>query len=246
MIAEAFAYAILVALLVGLGAASTERVLAEIKRPRRLAWLGAYLVALAFPLLSMLLAADAPAPLAARLDVTSREATPPTPRSTGIRCCSRYGRQLRRCCCSSIRLRSCASRSSPGAGRARRAKRRRSWSPMTSGPRCSESSVRASCCRAGSWMRRLRFAAPSWPTSSSTSPLATRRSSWRLSSSRFCCRGTCRCGGSRGGCARPSRSTATRASCAEASIRRTTPTCCSPSANVVRHHRTSPQRSSSP
>jgi hypothetical protein len=77
MIAEAFAYAILVALLVGLGAASTERVLAEIKRPRRLAWLGAYLVALTFPLLSMLLAADAPTPLAARLEVVSREAPAP-------------------------------------------------------------------------------------------------------------------------------------------------------------------------
>jgi bla regulator protein BlaR1 len=74
MIAEAFAYAILVALLVGVGAASTEQVLAEIKRPRRLAWLGAYLAALAFPLLSMLLAADGPAPLAARLDVVPREA----------------------------------------------------------------------------------------------------------------------------------------------------------------------------
>jgi beta-lactamase regulating signal transducer with metallopeptidase domain len=74
MIAEAFAYASLVSLLVGLGAASTERVLAEIKRPRRLAWVAAYLVALAFPLLSMLLVADAPAPLGARLDVTSREA----------------------------------------------------------------------------------------------------------------------------------------------------------------------------
>jgi bla regulator protein blaR1 len=74
MIAEAFAYATLVALLVGLGAASTERMLAEIKRPRRFAWLGAYLVALAFPLLSMLLVADAPEPFAARLDVTSREA----------------------------------------------------------------------------------------------------------------------------------------------------------------------------
>jgi hypothetical protein len=64
MIAAIFGYAIAVTLLVGLAAASVERVLAELGRPRRFAWLGALAVTLAFPPLSWLLAADAPAPLA--------------------------------------------------------------------------------------------------------------------------------------------------------------------------------------
>lgn len=60
MIAEAFAYAIAVTLLVGLAAASVERVLAELGRPRRVAWLGAYAVALVLPPVA-LLTVDAPA-----------------------------------------------------------------------------------------------------------------------------------------------------------------------------------------
>jgi hypothetical protein len=61
MIAEAFAYAIAVTLLIGLAAVSVEEFLAELGRPRRFAWLGAYAVAVVFPLVSLLLAPDAPA-----------------------------------------------------------------------------------------------------------------------------------------------------------------------------------------
>jgi bla regulator protein blaR1 len=44
--------------LIGLAAVSVERVLAELRRPRRFAWLGAFAVALAFPPLSWLLAPE--------------------------------------------------------------------------------------------------------------------------------------------------------------------------------------------
>ena len=61
MIAEGFVYAIAVTLLIGLAALSVEHVLAEIGRPRRYAWLGAYGASLTFPPLSLLLAAGTPA-----------------------------------------------------------------------------------------------------------------------------------------------------------------------------------------
>jgi bla regulator protein BlaR1 len=57
MIFEAFAYAIAVTFLVGLAAVSVEQLFAELGRPRRLAWLGGYAVAVVFPLVSMLGAA---------------------------------------------------------------------------------------------------------------------------------------------------------------------------------------------
>jgi hypothetical protein len=60
MIAEAFVYVIAVTLLFGLAALSVEQFLAEIGRPRRYAWLGAYAVALLFPPLSLLMAVRAP------------------------------------------------------------------------------------------------------------------------------------------------------------------------------------------
>ena len=56
MIAEAFVYVIAVTLLIGLAALSVEQFLAEIRRPRRYAWLAAYCAALLFPPLSLLLA----------------------------------------------------------------------------------------------------------------------------------------------------------------------------------------------
>jgi len=61
MIAEAFVYVIAVTLLIGLAALSVEQFLAEIRRPRRYAWFGAYAGALIFPPLSLLLAAGTPA-----------------------------------------------------------------------------------------------------------------------------------------------------------------------------------------
>jgi hypothetical protein len=64
MIAEAFVYVIAVTLLIGLAALSLERFFAELDRPRRLAWLGAYAIAVVFPLASLLLA-GAPATEAA-------------------------------------------------------------------------------------------------------------------------------------------------------------------------------------
>lgn len=60
MIAEIFTYALIVTLLAGLAATCVERLLAEMQRPRRFAWLGGYAVALALPLLSPLWAASAP------------------------------------------------------------------------------------------------------------------------------------------------------------------------------------------
>jgi bla regulator protein BlaR1 len=60
MIAEAFAYVIAVTLLIGLAGVCAERFLAELGRPRRLAWLGAYGAAAVFPLVSLLLADAAP------------------------------------------------------------------------------------------------------------------------------------------------------------------------------------------
>ena len=68
MIAEAFVYAIVVTALIGAAAASAESALAALGRPRRLAWLAAYAVAVVFPL-AALLAADAPATDAAAHDV---------------------------------------------------------------------------------------------------------------------------------------------------------------------------------
>jgi len=61
MIAEAFAYVIGVTLLFGLAALSVERLLAEIGRPRRAAWLVAYAAALTFPPAALLLATGTPA-----------------------------------------------------------------------------------------------------------------------------------------------------------------------------------------
>lgn len=74
MIAEIFGYAIVVTLLVGLAAASLEQLLAELNRPRRFAWLGAFAAALTFPPLVWLLAPAAPAPVA----VTPAEPYPST------------------------------------------------------------------------------------------------------------------------------------------------------------------------
>jgi bla regulator protein BlaR1 len=61
MIAEIFGYAIVVATLVGLAAASVEVLLAELRRPRRFAWLGAFVVAVALPPVASLLAPASPA-----------------------------------------------------------------------------------------------------------------------------------------------------------------------------------------
>jgi BlaR1 peptidase M56 len=61
MIAEVFVYVIAVTLLIGLAALSVEQFLAEIRRPRRYAWLAAYAAALLFPPLSLLLAGSTPA-----------------------------------------------------------------------------------------------------------------------------------------------------------------------------------------
>lgn len=58
MIAEIFAYSTLVALLIGLAATGAERLLGELKLPRRLAWLGAYAAALLLPTLSLLWRAE--------------------------------------------------------------------------------------------------------------------------------------------------------------------------------------------
>jgi hypothetical protein len=66
MIAQIFGYAILVALLVGIAAASVEQLLVELRRPRRFAWLGAFAVALASPPLLWLLAPEPQLPVAAR------------------------------------------------------------------------------------------------------------------------------------------------------------------------------------
>lgn len=74
MIAAALAYATAVALLVGLAAASGERVLAELGVPRRFAWLGAYALALALPALSLLLAAEPAASLATRAAASAEPA----------------------------------------------------------------------------------------------------------------------------------------------------------------------------
>lgn len=64
MIADIFAYAMLIALLLGLAAAGVERSLAELGLPRRFAWLGAYAVALAFPAAALWLAAGTAPPAA--------------------------------------------------------------------------------------------------------------------------------------------------------------------------------------
>ena len=61
MIAEAFVYAIVVTLLIGVAALSVEQVFADVGRPRRYAWLGAYAAALVFPPSSLLLASGPPA-----------------------------------------------------------------------------------------------------------------------------------------------------------------------------------------
>jgi hypothetical protein len=75
MIAEAFAYAIAVTLLIGLAAACVERFLAELGHPRRLAWLGAYAVAIVFPVVSSLLAD--PPPMEAALASSASSAAAP-------------------------------------------------------------------------------------------------------------------------------------------------------------------------
>jgi hypothetical protein len=64
MIIEIFTYAVSVASFAGLAALCVERLLAEMRCPRRLAWLGAYVVALALPLLSPLWATSGPPPAA--------------------------------------------------------------------------------------------------------------------------------------------------------------------------------------
>jgi bla regulator protein BlaR1 len=69
VIAEVFAYTILVALLAGLAAAGVERSLAELGLPRRFAWLGAYAGALAFPAAALWLAAGAPSPTGASFTI---------------------------------------------------------------------------------------------------------------------------------------------------------------------------------
>jgi hypothetical protein len=74
MIGEALAYAVVVALLVGLAAASVEQLLAELGLPRRFAWFGAYAAALVFPLLAMLLAEGAPAPIVVGTGAASGQA----------------------------------------------------------------------------------------------------------------------------------------------------------------------------
>jgi hypothetical protein len=66
MIAEIFGYAIVVAALIGLAAASVELLLAELERPRRFAWLGAFAVALASPPSFWLLAPEPQLPVAVR------------------------------------------------------------------------------------------------------------------------------------------------------------------------------------
>ena len=58
---EIFGYVILVALLVGLAAASVERLLAEVHAPRRFAWLGAFAAALTAPPVFWLLTDATPA-----------------------------------------------------------------------------------------------------------------------------------------------------------------------------------------
>lgn len=58
MIAEIFAYSTLVALLIGIAAAGAERLLGELKLPRRLAWIGAYAAALLLPTMSLLWRAE--------------------------------------------------------------------------------------------------------------------------------------------------------------------------------------------
>jgi bla regulator protein BlaR1 len=58
MIAEIFAYSTLVALLIGLAAIGVERLLGELRLPRRLAWLGAFVSALLLPTLSLLWRAE--------------------------------------------------------------------------------------------------------------------------------------------------------------------------------------------
>jgi beta-lactamase regulating signal transducer with metallopeptidase domain len=77
MIAGAFAYAIAVTLLIGLAAASIERFLAELGRPRRLAWLAAYVVAVVFPLVSLLLAEAPPTEVALASSAASAAAPAP-------------------------------------------------------------------------------------------------------------------------------------------------------------------------
>ena len=62
--ADIFAYAIVIALLVGFAAVGVERSLAELGLPRRVAWLGAYAVALAFPAAALWLAASTAPPAA--------------------------------------------------------------------------------------------------------------------------------------------------------------------------------------
>jgi bla regulator protein BlaR1 len=77
VIADIFAYAVLISLLLGLAAASVERSLAEFGLPRRFAWLGAYAVAVAFPATALWLAAGTVPPAADSFLVEyAREITP--------------------------------------------------------------------------------------------------------------------------------------------------------------------------
>ena len=85
MIAEAFAYVIGVTLLFGLAALSVERLLAEIGRPRRAAWLVAYAAALTFPPAALLLATGTPA-VETVITTSAAAVTIPPRRSIGT-CC---------------------------------------------------------------------------------------------------------------------------------------------------------------
>jgi beta-lactamase regulating signal transducer with metallopeptidase domain len=60
MIAGAIVYAALMALLFAGAAACSERLLAELGRPRRLAWLASFAASVAVPVITLLLAANAP------------------------------------------------------------------------------------------------------------------------------------------------------------------------------------------
>jgi hypothetical protein len=74
MIVEIFAYGVIVALLAGLSAMCVERVLVEMRRPRRFAWLGAYAAALVLPLLAQLWADGASAPAEGELRIAAANA----------------------------------------------------------------------------------------------------------------------------------------------------------------------------
>ena len=76
MIVDIVAYAALVALLVAPAAHSLERLLAELRLPTRFAWLGAYTIAIALPVFTVLLAEKSP-PVAAAV-VLAEHASPAT------------------------------------------------------------------------------------------------------------------------------------------------------------------------